>query len=314
MTGSPDGRPPASHMKRTAFVIVNAGSGSGHDAAFESRLRALCADAGLSAEIRLAADGDALAAAIRAGIDRRPDVIVAGGGDGTVSAVAAALAGGDIALGVLPLGTLNHFAHDLGIPDDLQAAVAVLAGGHEAHVDVGEVNGRVFINNSSIGLYADIVRLREHQQHRLGRSKWLASLFSAITALRRYPFLGVRLSVGGVIRLQRTPFIFVGNNEYEVAGFAIGHRSRLDSGCLSVYFARRPGRRRLLMLALRALLGRLRQARDFEALTTDEIVIESRHGYLRVAADGELTMMKPPLRYRTRPAALKVVRADTSSS
>ena len=294
-------------MHRTVFVIVNAGSGSGHDAAFESRLRALCEDAGLSAEITLAADGDALEAAVRAGIAARPDAVVAGGGDGTVSAVASALAGGDIALGVLPLGTLNHFAHDLGIPDDLPAAVAVLAGGQEKQVDVGEVNGRVFINNSSIGLYADIVRMREQQQHRLGRSKWLASLLSAITALRRYPFLGVRLSVDGESRLQRTPFVFVGNNEYQVAGFSIGHRARLDSGRLSLYFARRPGRRRLLMLALRALLGRLRQARDFEAVTTNEVVIESRHTHLRMAVDGEVTMMKPPLAYRIRPAALKVV-------
>ena len=300
-------------MQRTAFIIVNAGAGAGCDAVFASKLRALCDSAGLSAEIRLASGGSEIEAAVRAGIAARPDVVVAGGGDGTVSAVASALAGGEIALGVLPLGTLNHFAHDLGIPDDLQAAVAVLAGGHEKQVDVGEVNGQVFINNSSIGLYADIVRLREHQQHRLGRSKWLASLLSAITALRRYPFLGVRLSVGGESRLQRTPFVFVGNNEYEVTGFSIGQRARLDGGCLSLYFARRPGRRRLLMLALRALIGRLRQARDFEAVTTKEVVIESRHAHLRVAADGEVTMMKPPLEYRIRPAALKVVCAATET-
>lgn len=299
-------------MQRRIFAIVNAGSGTGNGAEIESRLKTLFEVTGLRATIKLASNGEEIEAAIHEAIADHPDVIVAGGGDGTVSAVASKLAGGAIALGVLPLGTLNHFAHDIGVPDDLEAAVALLANGREARVDVGEVNGRVFINNSSIGLYADIVRMREQQQHRLGRSKWMASISAAITALRRYPFLGVRVTAGGDTRLQRTPFVFVGNNEYEMAGFAIGSRLRLDGGCLSLYFARRPGRRRLLMLALRALLGRLRQARDFEALQTDHIVIESKHRHLRVAADGEVTMLKPPLEYRIRPAALKVIRAATN--
>ena len=295
-------------MPRKVFVILNAGSGSGNAEDVEARIHEHCRASGLSAEIRLASGGSELEAAIAAALAARPDVVVAAGGDGTVSAVAAALAGSDTPLGVLPVGTLNHFARDAGIPLELEAAVAALAEGRETRVDVGEVNGRVFINNSSIGLYADIVRMREQQQHRLGRSKWLASIYAAVTALRRYPFLGVRLSAGGTSRLQRTPFVFVGNNEYEMAGFSIGSRLRLDGGCLSLYFARRPGRRRLLMLALRALLGRLEQARDFEAVRAGDVVIESRHTFLRVAVDGEVTMMKPPLAYTIRPAALKVLR------
>ena len=295
-------------MTDDVIVIVNAGSGGGNDQALVDRLARLLAAAGVRAVIELARSGDAIAAAVGNAIARRPRLIVAGGGDGTVSTVAAGLVDTGIALGVLPLGTLNHFAKDLGIPLDLADAVALLADGRTAPVDVGEVNGRIFVNNSSLGLYPDIVRDRERQQKRLGRGKWPAFVWATLAALRRFPFLGVALLVDGKEVLRRTPFVFIGNNEYRMEGFAIGERSALDDGRLSLYVAQRPGRWRLLQLALRALTGRLRQARDFDVILATDIVIRSRKKRLYVATDGEVSVMTPPLRYRVRPASLLVVR------
>ena len=291
-----------------AIVIVNGGSGGGNDQALVDRLQSLLDGAGVAASIELAHGGAEIAAAVERAVAKRPRLIVAGGGDGTVSSVAAALAGTEIALGVLPLGTLNHFAKDLGIPADLADAVAVLAEGRIGRVDVGEVNGRIFVNNSSLGLYPDIVRDRERQQRRLGRGKWPALVWATIGALRRYPFMGVSLVVDGKPVSRRTPFVFVGNNEYVMEGFAIGERSGIEDGRLSLYVAQRPGRLRLLLLALRALFGRLRQARDFDALLATEIEVQSRRRRLRVATDGEVTVMTPPLEYRIRPASLLVMR------
>ncbi|MEP7301503.1 MAG: diacylglycerol kinase family protein [Caldimonas sp.] len=293
---------------RRIVVIVNAGSGTGHDDATSERLRGLFEEAGAAVEIRRLEAGADLAAEVQAAMQEGPDVIVAGGGDGTVSGVAAALVDREITLGVLPLGTLNHFAKDLGIPLDLAEAVRTIVEGHAVSIDVGEVNGRVFINNSSLGLYPDIVRDREHQQKRLGRGKWLALAWAGLAALRRFPFIGVRLTVDGSELLRRTPFVFIGNNEYRMEGFAIGQRSRLDQGRLSLYVAQRPGRLRLLQLALRALVGRLHQARDFQAMLAGELVVETSHRRLRVATDGEITLMTPPLLYRVRPACLRVMR------
>ena len=295
-------------MNRDVIVIVNAGSGNGNDQALVDRLARLFQAAGLQAEIELADGGEAIATAVDTAIARQPRLIVAGGGDGTVSTVAAALVDSGIVFGVLPLGTLNHFAKDLGVPLELDDAVALLAEGHAARVDVGEVNGRIFVNNSSLGLYPDIVRDRERQQKRLGRGKWLAFAWAALAALRRFPFLGVALVVDGKEVLRRTPFVFIGNNEYRMEGFAIGERSGVDDGRLSLYVAQRPGRWRLLQLALRALTGRLRQARDFDAILATDIVIQSRRKRLRVATDGEVTVMTPPLQYRVRPASLLVIR------
>ena len=295
-------------MKRNVSVILNAGSGvDGNDAARANRIAALFGAAGAEAQVDLARHGGEIARLIDAAIACRPDVIVAGGGDGTVGSVASALAGGTIALGVLPLGTLNHFAKDLGVPLEVEAAVERIARGPIGRVDVGEVNGRVFINNSSLGLYPAIVHDRERQRKRLGRGKWPALAWATLAALRRFPFLSVRLSVDGVERRLRTPLVFIGNNEYVMEGFSIGERARLDTGCLSLYVLQRASRARLLLLALRALFGRLKQARDFEAIRASEIVVESRHRRLRVATDGEITLMTPPLRYRIRPAALLVV-------
>ena len=298
---------------RRIVVVVNPGSRGGNDAELAGRLGALFRQAGNAADVHLAGGGGGsrggIAATVVAAVAERPDVVVAGGGDGTVSTVAAALLGTGIALGVLPLGTLNHFAKDLGLPLGLEAAVAQIVTGIAHQVDVGEVNGRVFVNNSSLGLYPDIVRDRERQQKRLGRGKWPAMLWSIVSALRRYPFLDVRVVIDGRERRWRTPFVFIGNNEYRMAGFAIGERDDLDDGLLSLYVAQRPGRLRLLQLAFRALTGHLRQARDFGFARATEIVVESRHRRLRVATDGEVTLMKPPLVYRIRGAALTVVHA-----
>ena len=296
-------------MTRRIVVILNASSGSGNDDAVADRLRALFVAADAAVDIRTVRHGAELAAQVEAAKAEQPDVIVAGGGDGTVSAVAAALAGSEIALGVLALGTLNHFARDLGVPLDVAQAVRCIVAGTAVPVDVGEVNGRVFVNNSSLGLYPDIVRDRERQQKRLGRGKWAAMGWAMLAALRRYAFMHVTLRVAGDERKLRTPFVFIGNNEYLMEGLSIGERERLDRHVLSVYFAQRPGRLRLLQFALFALFSRLKQARDFQSLVTPDLVVESRHHQLPVANDGEITMMVPPLRYRVRPASLLVMRA-----
>jgi diacylglycerol kinase family enzyme len=301
-------------MSADAIVIVNARSGAGNDKERADGLRHLFDAVALKAEIRLVHDGAELGAAATDAIARQPRLIVAGGGDGTVSSVAAALVDSVVVFGVLPLGTLNHFAKDLGIPLELADAIAVLAHGRAERVDVGEVNGRIFVNNSSLGLYPDIVRDRERQQRRLGRAKWPALVWATIAALRRYPFLSVSLIVGGKQVSRRTPFVFVGNNEYRMEGFAIGERSGMADGTLSLYVAQRPGRWRLLLLALRALSGRLRQARDFDAMLATEIEVQSRRRRLRVATDGEVTVMTPPLRYRVRPASLIVMRPQEETT
>jgi diacylglycerol kinase family enzyme len=233
-------------------------------------------------------------------------LIVAGGGDGTISSVASALVHTEAALGILPLGTFNHFARDLGIPLDVEAAVRVITAGKVAQVDVGEVNGRTFINNSSVGLYPRIVLGRQHEQ-RGGHTKWAAFFLATWRVLRRFPHLQIKLATGGTEIVQSTAFAFIGNNQYEIEGPKIGTRRTLNAGELFCYVAHATTRWQLLRLVLDALSGRLRRSQALDVLHGKEAWIAARRRRLRVALDGEVAMLPTPLHFRIRPGALRVI-------
>jgi YegS/Rv2252/BmrU family lipid kinase len=289
-------------------IIINATSGADDKEQARKLLADTFASSNVEAHISLAKSGEEIIELARRAVRENYQPIIAGGGDGTINAVASVLIDTDRTLGVLPLGTLNHFAKDLKVPLDLAEAARICLEGREATVDVGEVNGRIFINNSSLGLYPTIVRHREKQQERLGRGKWPAFIWATLSVLKRYPFLSVRLSTDEQRLIRHTPFVFVGNNEYEMESFSIGARSCIDAGHLSLYVAHRTGRLGLLRLAWRALFGGLRDEQDFDALCTKEIWIETRRPKrLRVATDGEVTIMTTPLHYRVRPGSLRVL-------
>ncbi|HEX7330558.1 MAG TPA: diacylglycerol kinase family protein [Pyrinomonadaceae bacterium] len=260
----------------------------------------------IAADISVAQSGAEVIELAQAAARDSYKVLVAAGGDGTVNTVAAAAVDSGKILGVLPLGTLNHFARDLKIPSDLEAAARTIVAGHTTDVDVAEVNDRVFLNNSSLGLYPSIVRERQKRE-RLGFRKWPAFFWATIQAFRRYPFLDVQLRVNGELLDRLTPFVFVGNNEYAMDLFNVGMRDRLDRGVLSIYITHRATRLKLITLALRAVFGTLRDDRDFLALSSTEVKILTRRKRLRVAFDGEVDVMKTPLHYRARPGALRVI-------
>ena len=292
-------------MAQPVEVIINAGSGSVMQEATSQQLRDLFLELGVKAAIHLAKSG-AEVASLATGAVERSDIIVAGGGDGTVSTVAIEVAKAGKTLGVLPLGTLNNFSKDIGIPQDISGAVSTIATGDIKVIDLGEVNGRTFINNSSIGLYPRIVLRREEHQ-RLGRGKWNAAFWAALQMFRLSPFLKVRIEIDGKSFLRKTPFVFVGNNEYEMDLYNIGRRVSLNEGELSVYFLHRGGRWGVTMLLFHTLFGGLRQWEDFEEVSTAAVTIQTRKRKLHVAVDGEVVTMTTPLNYRTLPHSLRVI-------
>ncbi len=287
-------------------VIINGSAGGGHDESTLAEIGAQLRAAGCTASAVLASS-DEIEGAVQKAVREGAATIVVGGGDGTLGLVAALLAGSNLILGVLPIGSLNHFARDLDLPADLPGAVRTVLHGRVARVDVGEVNGRVFINNSSLGIYPDIVRLRERQQQRFGTGKWPAFAAAIWAVLRRGARLKLRIAGADRELIRRTPFVFVGNNEYRHAGFDLGSRGSLQGGVLSVYTTRRQGFLGILRITLKALTGRLDQGTDYETLSATEVVIQTRRHRVRVANDGEVEWMTSPLRYRCRVAALQVM-------
>lgn len=292
----------ASHVT----LIVNAGARKADDAAVVRQLAEIFSAKGVKADIQLARSGGEIAQLARRAAKAESSVVVAAGGDGTINAVASELIGSGKILGVLPLGTLNHFAKDLGVPLELESAVDLIAKQRFAQIDIGEVNGRYFLNNSGLGLYPRIVHEREQQQAQ-GRSKWLAFFSALLIIIHRYPLLTVRLSTDTGELRRRTPMVFVGNNEYELQGLNMGSRRFLNRGKLFLYVTREMSRWRLFKIGLAALFGKLSGVTDLDAISVREVSVQARRRRLRVALDGEVAVMRLPLRYRIHPAALRVI-------
>ena len=286
-------------------VVLNDSSGTGDCTPKVRQLEEIFAGAGREARITVARGGDQLRKGIEEAVAGGCEILVAGGGDGTINTAASVLVDKQIPLGVLPLGTLNHFAKDLGIPLELDQAAQVVLGGVVCQVDAGEVNGRVFVNNSSLGVYPAIVRLRERYQAS-GRSKWVAALWASLVVPRRNPFMAVRIVADEQATVRRTPFVFVGNNEYKMAGLQAGSRESLVRRQLAVYVLNADRRTGLLRLGWQVLLKGVDQVKELDLIAVDSATIETRRPRLQVALDGEVVTMTSPLEYRVRPAALRV--------
>ncbi|MEP7325902.1 MAG: diacylglycerol kinase family protein [Gemmatimonadota bacterium] len=287
-----------------AIINGNAGGMASPDA--RETLTGLLTAAFPCCQLVFPAEGDDVSALAKEAVAQGAVMVIAGGGDGTINAVASGLVHSECILGVLPLGTLNHFARDLKIPLELEPAVEVLSGGVVINVDTGSVNDRVFLNNSGLGLYPIVVELREGQQER-GWSKWPAAAWATLKALARFPRLSLTVTVAGKKIVRTTPIVFVGNNEYVLDGVQVPSRATLTNGVLCLYIPHPTGPFKLLWFSVRALFGRPRTGEDFDAMLVTECVIESRHRQLSISIDGEVVRLATPLRYQVQPGALRVM-------
>lgn len=288
-------------------VLINRSSGGADRAEREAEAIAVAfSGAGIKARVELI-DGGAIAGKVQEAVDEGADLVVVGGGDGSISGAAGVLAGTNTRLGIVPLGTLNHFARDLGIPLKLDEAAALIANGKVREVDVAQVNGRTFINNSAIGLYPLMVIDRDLQQQRLGRSKRLAMIVAAARTLARFHHDRLTLTVNDEQAKLDTPLLFVGNNDYRIDIGAPGHRESLQDGKLCAFVMRKKTRRGLIAASLRALLNRTRPDDMVRLDDIDRLRVASRRKHLPISVDGEVTALTSPLDYKVRKSALKVI-------
>jgi diacylglycerol kinase family enzyme len=292
-------------------VLINGGAGSVDDeGALRDDIAAAFRAAGATAEVEVVDPAD-IDETIRRwwAVEDRPTAIVVAGGDGTVNGAAAVAAGTDIVLSVLPLGTFNHFAKDLGIPDDLTEAAHAIVDGTERRVDVAEVNGEVFVNNSALGVYPAMVATRDRIRDATGWGKIRAVPVASLRVLRDLPTHRFDLVADGWERRRvRTPFVFVGNGDYDNGRGGAAERTGLDDGRLGVVVARTTTRFGLLRSAVRAIVRGVDAADDLDRTQVPSLTIEGRARRLLVARDGEIGRLDLPLRYRCRPGAL-IVRA-----
>ena len=293
-------------MGRVPVLINRGGGAASADSDIAKTVEAALRGAGIDADVELL-DGGQCSVRCNAAAERGEKLIIVGGGDGTISAAASAVIGTETALGILPLGTLNHFARDLGIPTDLKEAAQLIASRKERRVDVAQMNDRIFINNSAIGLYPLMVIDRDLQRRRLGRSKKVAMIVASLRTLARFNHQRLTLTVNDEKARVDTPLLFVGNNDYRIDIGAPGQRESIEDGQLSVFVMRKKTRAGFIAASIRGLLNR---ARDDDMVRIEEVErlqVSSRRHSLAVSLDGEVVHAIPPLKYRIRKRALRVI-------
>ncbi len=288
-------------------MLVNrdGGTASAKGEALREELETAFAAQELTIDLHLIGGGD-MADAVAAMADR--PVIAVGGGDGTIGCAAGALmkAKSRAKLAVLPLGTRNHLAQELGCKDIATVAKAIAAGTTQ-RIDLGDVNGHAFVNNASIGFYPAMVRQRDAQRER-GLPKWLANFPAAWVVLKRARHHRLRLTMEGRAQPVRTPMLFVGNNRYDLTPTRLGQRKSLEDGLLSVYVVKRRSPLRLAGFAVRTLIGRADFNRDFAAVgEVEKLTVEAHAGTIDIAIDGEVMRLKSPLVFEALPQALEVI-------
>lgn len=255
--------------------------------------------------IRRVAKGRDIAGTAELAVATGFDVVLALGGDGTQSAVAGALAGSDVVMGVLPGGTFNYFARELGT-ESLEDALDAVAGGHILRRDLGQINKRIFINNASFGLYPRILMRREDIYRRWGRSR-LAAYWSVLVAVRELDDpMHLTVTMDGQQMEFDTPLAFVARSAYQLDSLGLDGAQAVRDGHFALFISRGSSRMALMKAAVRLAMGRSVRGEDFELVISDDMLIESRARRKLVALDGEKEKMTAPFRLRVLPGALRV--------
>ena len=291
-------------MSERIAVIVNKSGGTASSLGDKLEATVREAFAGQDIDLRLV-EGKVVAEAVKSVAGRT--VVAIGGGDGTQGTAAAAFANSETAQIVLPLGTRNHLAKQLGMPVNLAEAAKVAGEGKFQIIDLAKAQDssreRVFVNNASIGLYTKLVRERDK---RWG-PKWLGTIPATWIVLRTLRAKSVHLTIDGNRQRVVTPLLFIGNNRYSLDAGSVGLRQSLSDGVLSLFVIAQQTPLALIGFAFRALLGRADEERDFSALADAKEVTIEGGGEIDVAFDGEVERMALPLTFTIMPGALKVL-------
>jgi len=254
--------------------------------------------------IELSRDVD-IAATVRDHVSRGTKLFIAAGGDGTIHHVLQPVVHTDAFLGVIPIGTYNHFARDLGIPLDWRSALQVALTGEVRQIDTARVNDQFFVNNVSMGLYPELVARREER----GRDypRWKARLYAAYATLRKYPHITVAVESDYHQELIRTHVLMISNNSYDLSRIGIqAPRSNLEEGRLSVYWLPHTPRLQLMKFVARYLAGRVREVPGFRSFRTLRMRVQSSRSHLAIGVDGEVFTMQTPLSITIVPQSLLV--------
>jgi YegS/Rv2252/BmrU family lipid kinase len=234
-------------------------------------------------------------------------VIVAAGGDGTLNAVAKALLGSNIPLGILPLGTFNYVARVLNIPIDIMQAAEVIATGQIRSIHVAKINDQIYLNNASLGLYPLFIQRRELYNAKFGRFPLHAYTSGLDVLIRDRKELKLEVEVDGKTYPVKTPLIFFGNNQLQLAEMKLRIAKCAEQGQVAGVVVAKSDKLTLFRMLLQLIRGELEQAPDVYSFAADDVKVFSRREKLTVALDGEIVEMRPPLHITVQKNAVNIM-------
>jgi diacylglycerol kinase family enzyme len=298
-----------SPMTPIAHVIMNQDSGADNKAALTAEIETAFTAHGWQVEFILAGRHD-LQSRTQQAVAQAPGALVVAGGDGTINAVASACVEAQRPLGLVPAGTFNYIARNLEVPTEVSQAVSVIVNGRLRQVDIGEINGRIFLNNAGIGLYAQMLERREQDKRRFGRSRMVAFLSGMRCLLRAHPLFAVELVADGQTARHLTTTLFFGCNALQLEHFNPTAAECLRQQKLAILSLQLRSRWEVTMAACAGLLGRLDAINSMDAFCASAVRVQTPRRILRVAIDGELVLLSSPLNVVLHPAALQVFAPD----
>lgn len=234
-------------------------------------------------------------------------VFLIAGGDGTIHAAVQKLVDTDIPIAILPVGTFNHFAKELNLINDLAHTFKLIALQHIRQVDVGEVNGQIFINNSSIGFYSHVLKLKEKYQDYFAQNKFLKIIFTAFNIFNVIPIYQLKINIEGEEMMIDTCLVFIGNNYYHLDLTNMGNRAELTGGQLSVYLLKCKSRWQMIRCIFAKIFNTAAKEKYLFETATNHLTIASQSKYINIIVDGELIKLKSPLNYIIHPKKLSVI-------
>lgn len=299
------------------YFILNTGSGRGDKPEAQELLERMMQSAGRSYHLCLVEQPSQLEAVAQDAVaqaNAHGGAVVVVGGDGTINAVANIALMKGCVFGVVPQGTFNYFGRTHDIPEDLGEAIRQLLRATPQPVQVGLLNEHIFLVNASLGLYRQVLEDREDYKQRYGRARWVAAWSGVATIVHGFRQLRIRLEQAGETADLRTPTLFVANNRLQLAQAGMPEVDTVESGQLVAVTIKPVGTLALLWLLLRGALGQLGDAENINSFGFRSLTVTSPPGRrvraLKVAMDGEVMWMKPPLTFKVSPQPLYLLKAS----
>lgn len=291
-------------------ILMNAGSGSRDRGATRREIESVLTASGRDTQLLLARRPAEIAQLALRAADKRPGILAGAGGDGTLNAVATVARARRLPFGAIALGTFNYFAREHDIPLEPRRATETLLNGTLRPTTIGEVNGHLFLNNASIGLYRKLIEQRELDKRRFGRNRFVALISGVAGLLREHHAYRLKLEIDARTVELSTLTVFFGRNALQMERLGLDEALCVERGELAVLAPRGSGRVQLLGLALRGVLARLETAENLQQYCAMEVRIDRLDGktrHIRVALDGETVECTLPLHIRSVPDALQVI-------